>query len=228
MILDLHVHSRYSYDSLSRPRDILKAAKRKGLTGIAIADHDTLKGSLEASKINEDKDFQVIPAIEAATDAGDIIGLFVSEDIGSQACIAVIEEIRAQGGIAVLPHPYRGHKLDDEIVSKVDVIEAFNSRDSKVHNAAALALAKRWNKPVIGGSDAHFCLEIGSCRTVLGSEDVRSEIVAGNARLESRQSPFTTHIMSFLVGSLRSRDLKDILKEPAWYTAEAMRKRRSG
>ena len=227
MILDLHVHSRYSHDSLSRPRDVLKAAKMKGLTGIAIADHKTMKGSREASKINEDKDFRVIMATEAATDAGDIIGLFISEDIGSQDCIAAIEEIHAQGGVAVLPHPYRGHRLNDEIVSKVDVIEAFNSRDSKAHNAAALALAKRWNKPVIGGSDAHFCLEIGSCRTILGSEDIRKEILANNARLECRQSPFTTHIMSFLVGSLRSRELKEILKEPAWYAAEVMRKRSS-
>ena len=97
MIFDLHIHSKYSFDSISEPKKIIKVAKNMGLNGVAITDHNTTKGGLEAKKINRDHDFLVIVGSEISTEIGDITGLFLSEEIKSRNSMEVIEEIKKQG-----------------------------------------------------------------------------------------------------------------------------------
>jgi len=73
MKLDLHIHSKYSKDSLLKPETILKVAKKRGLGGIAVTDHNTIKGGLFTQKINDDKNFVVIVGSDIKTEYGDII-----------------------------------------------------------------------------------------------------------------------------------------------------------
>jgi predicted metal-dependent phosphoesterase TrpH len=120
---DLHVHSKYSYDSFLSPERIIKIARRKGLDGIAITDHNTTKGGIEALKINKDKDFQVIEGAEMKTEYGDIIGLFLSEEIRTSKFEEIMEEIKSQGGLSVLAHPYRQYEFPEEIVDRVDLVD---------------------------------------------------------------------------------------------------------
>lgn len=200
MILDLHVHSSYSFDSLARPRDILRRAKQIGLDGIAITDHDTVQGALMAAESNDDSDFLVIIGAEISTDAGDIIGLFLNDDITCRGGLAVIEEIHKQGGLVVLPHPYKGHKLSHELISMVDAIEVFNSRTGREQNDKAMALAKQYDKPMVVGSDAHFLSEIGLSKVIVESECVRAEILNGRAKLlEGRSAPPYKQSMSQVI-----------------------------
>lgn len=163
MMADLHIHSKYSYDSLLHPRKILKVAKKRGLDIIAVTDHETIRGGIETQKLNRDRDFHVIIGCEVNTEVGDIIGLYLEEEIKSQISTEVIEEIHTQGGYVVLPHPFRGHKLQMIPFEKIDIIEVFNSRSTPEMNNNALALAKELRKPIVGGSDAHFATEIGLC-----------------------------------------------------------------
>ncbi|MCD6599818.1 MAG: PHP domain-containing protein [Dehalococcoidia bacterium] len=167
MILDLHVHSKYSFDSVSSLQRIITAAQRRGLNGIAITDHNTIRGGIEARKINSAPDFLVIVGAEIATEAGDLIGLFLKEEIQERYSDGVIDEIHQQGGIVVLPHPYKGHELKDELLRKVDLIEGFNARVNEEYNEKAVKLAHEWNKPIVAGSDAHFVAEIGLARTIV-------------------------------------------------------------
>ena len=44
--LDLHVHSHYSEDAIGTPEEIIKYAIRNGMQGIAITDHNEIKGVL--------------------------------------------------------------------------------------------------------------------------------------------------------------------------------------
>lgn len=165
MKVDLHIHSKYSFDSILEPEKILKVAKKRGLDGIAITDHNTIKGGLEAKKINEDQNFFVIVGSEISTESGDIIGLFLNEEIKSRNSMEVIKEIKEQGGITVLPHPYKGHKNIEEIAKHVDMIEAYNARTSTELNEKAYNLARRLGKPTLAGSDAHLYREIGLAAT---------------------------------------------------------------
>ncbi len=102
----------------------------------------------------------VIRAGEYKTEKGDLIGLFLKEEIRSRKSNELAREIHAQGGLVVLPHPYKGHRLDGELLDQVDLIETFNGRCTTEQNDSARALACRLNRPEIAGSDAHCAAEI--------------------------------------------------------------------
>lgn len=209
MIFDLHIHSKLSFDSLMSPEDILKIAKMKGLSGVAVTDHNTIMGGLEAQKINDDSEFLVIVGAEIYTDIGDVIGLYLNEEIKSRTFLEVIDEIRSQEGIVVLPHPFRGHKLSERLIYAVDAIESFNSRTMKSDNQRAEELAIKYNKTSIGGSDAHFSSEIGLGSTLIECnivDDVKNAILTGKAfTFTSEQSPAYFQNCSQLIKSLKMR-----------------------
>lgn len=206
MILDLHVHSRYSFDSLSRPKDIIRAAMRKGLNGIAITDHGTIRGGAEARELNDDPQFVVIVGSEIATEAGDIIGLFLEHEVESGDSLNVIDEIHRQGGVAVLPHPRRRHRLNEEILRSVDIIECFNSRASKASNRDAGKLAEEYGKPVVCGSDAHRCSEIGACTVAVDAGEIREALLNGGVELHTGYSPAYAEPLSQVIKCARLRN----------------------
>ncbi|AKB38020.1 hypothetical protein MSSAC_3430 [Methanosarcina siciliae C2J] len=159
---DLHVHSVYSKDSLLTPERIIKVAMVKGINSIAITDHDTILGGLKTKSIKQNS-LLVIIGSEIKTDYGDLIGLFLNEEIKSRIFPEVIEEIKDQGGFVVLPHPYRRKKFPDNgLFRKIDVLEGINGRTSEELNQKAQSLARELSKPVVGGSDAHFSFELGT------------------------------------------------------------------
>ena len=207
---DLHIHTKYSFDCLLEPRTVVKVALMRGLSAIAVTDHNTIRGSLvvvrEASSV---ENLMVIPGIEVKTDVGDLIGLYVQEEIKSRSFYDVIDEIRDQDGLVVLPHPYCGHKgAVKELVKLVDLIEAVNGRCSHTKNVKAYQLAKEMGKPVVACSDAHFSFEIGRIKTkfysgVSGPEELRKEILNCKRDLIGRESPFIIHGLTFAIEILK-------------------------
>jgi hypothetical protein len=175
LIVDLHIHSVYSPDSPVEPRTVLKIAKKKGLNGVAVTDHDTIRGGLEALKANTDPNFVVIVGSEVeTTDKGDIIGLFLTQEIQSREASEVIKEIKEQGGVAMWAHPYREGKnlLSSVVIKQIDVIEGLNAKTLESQNMLARALAERYRKPVAGVSDAHAAEEIGNAVTLIDGSSV--------------------------------------------------------
>ena len=164
LIADLHIHSKYSHDSLMSPEGIAKRAKKAGLSCIAITDHDTIRGGIEGKKAGEKYGVKVIVGSEINTDRGDIIGLNLTGEIRVTGWKEVIETIRSQGGLVVLPHPYRDHRGVEEIAPLVDLVETGNGRSTPSQNAAAAALAARTGRLPAYGSDAHVFSEIGAVR----------------------------------------------------------------
>ena len=204
MILDLHVHSYHSLDSPARPTDIIRTAKKRGLHGVAVTDHGTIRGGVETLEANTDPHFVVIVGAEYSTDAGDITGLFLEEEITSHRSIEVVDQIHDQGGIALLPHPFKGHCLDDELLRGIDVIEHFNARTSAEKNRQALKLAQRLSKPVIAGSDAHFTTEIGTCRVHVHGADIKAALLRGDVELKTAYSPLYIQYVSQMVKSVKT------------------------
>jgi len=176
MQFDLHTHSRHSPDSLASPAALVLEGRKKGLTGIAVTDHDTIRGGLEARDANRDPDFWVIVGAEIKTDAGDVIGLFLEREIRSRRALEVIQEIHEQGGVAVLPHPFRSRPPREDVVGAVDLLEVFNARLRPEQNRQARDLAERLERPTVCGSDAHFASDVGACRVVLPGSDVRAAL----------------------------------------------------
>jgi len=97
----------------------------------------------------------------------------------------VIDEIRDQGGLSILPHPFRRKKFPpSDQIERIDFIESVNSRTSREKNDAAFHLAAELKRPIIAGSDSHFSWEIGNAWNAAdgpaepGSEDIRSLLLA--------------------------------------------------
>ena len=179
--IDLHCHTRGSFDSLSAPKDVVKAAASRGLTHLAITDHDRIDGALEARSIAADvaPSVTVIVGEEIKTLDGDLVALHLTEAVppGLSADEA-IAAVRAQGGLIGIPHPFdrfRGSLLRNErmedLVDRVDWVEAHNARVAVGKgNQQAAELAVEHGKPGIAVSDAHSAFEVGVAYTVLDGD----------------------------------------------------------
>lgn len=169
---DLHMHTIYSRDGAIKPADAIRIAKKRGLDGIAITDHDTIRGGLEAQKLKP-RDLDIIVGAEIKTDRGDVIGLFLNEEIQARDHMEVIDAIRRQGGIAIVPHPFdsmRGSAfwLTDKDHRKIDAVEVINARCVfKRSNKMADSYADDYRLCKVGGSDAHFGAEIANAGTLV-------------------------------------------------------------
>lgn len=166
---DLHIHTHYSRCSDLKPKKLLKKAKEKGLDGIAVTDHNTIKGALETKRLNKDKNFEVIIGEEIMTDKGEVLGLYLKEEIKPGKFKKVVKDIKKQKGIAVIAHPFAvgiRKKADNKSFNKVDAIEGFNARSLfNFENTKAQIKAKELKLPITAGSDSHFSSEVGKAYT---------------------------------------------------------------
>ena len=197
MKIDFHTHTHHSYDSVMKPEKILRIAKERGLDGIVICDHNTIKGGLEAQALNKDENFTVIVGAEIATDAGDITGIFLTKEIEAREVNEVIREIRAQNGKIILNHPYKGHDLSKIDVSKMDFIEGYNGRLDDKDNQKAIALAKFHNIPFLAGSDSHLYGEIANCVTTVTDLETLTPISCTYKRTKQLNVTFSQYIKAF-------------------------------
>lgn len=185
MIIDPHIHSTYSGDSTASVQDIVKYSRKIGLDAIAIADHNSLKGSQEAIKeFGNMEDLVIIPAMEVSSGKGHIVAMGISEEIPKGLSPEeTVELIRVQGGIAIAAHPfvsYREGLFTNVNFVDVDAMETLNSRYIFGYsNWRARNLAKEKNIPQIGASDAHFLGAIGRCVTELEADFTVDDIIQG-------------------------------------------------
>lgn len=158
---DLHVHTSHSGDCNCLVKDVVREAKAKGLRGIGITDHNSIRGIKEAVKLSG-KNFLIIPGIEVSSKDGHILGLGISKLVPAGLPAAeTVKLIRKQGGIAVAAHPF-GLSLKPfaALRAEYDAIEVFNPR-RYFANRLARRFAEQRALPTIAGSDAHNPGEVG-------------------------------------------------------------------
>jgi len=158
--MDFHIHSHYSDDAIGSLQDIIKSVKNKGLQGMAITDHNTVKGGLEAKKLSSDT-FLVIPGIEISTKDGHLLALNVTAEVPKDRPLQeTIENIIDIGGTPIIPHIYRtmsGVKKEKlmKVKHMVNAIEVYNGCSQPTTNLRTSALAKQYFLGGTGGSDSH-------------------------------------------------------------------------
>ena len=189
LLVEFHCHTDASKDSLTRPADLVAAARRKGVGRLIITDHNSIAGARAAQAL--DPGF-VIVGEEIMTTKGEILAAYVTEEIpAGLAPKEVIQQLRDQGAFISVSHPYDtlrsgGWKEPDllEILPLVDAIEVYNSRCMRPSfNRLAREFAEKHNIPGTVGSDAHAAFEVG--RSVMrlepfeGADGLRRVIRAG-------------------------------------------------
>ncbi len=201
---DLHVHTCYSIDCLTPLERIVERCLELGINCIAVADHNTIAGAL---RLREIAPFKVIVAEEVLTPVGEIMGLFLNKEIArGLPPQETISRIRSQGGLVAIPHPF-GRSLSwksnpltsAEILSRVDIIETFNSRTPFSSDIArARKLAKEQRKAASAGSDAHTLGEIGRAYVEMsefhGPDDFLNSLAKG--KIFGQKSSYLAHFSS--------------------------------
>lgn len=209
---DLHTHTNHSPKcGFMRPEQLVKKAIVCGLDGIAVTDHNTIKGALKAKHF-ENNDFKVIVGCEVTTNAGEIMGIFLEQEIESSDPVEVIEEIHDQGGLAIIPHPFdkfRSSRFVDieQIINMVDGLEVFNSRCIKkesndIARQYAINIQRKQSLSMVGGSDAHFPGEVGNAYTEISclSEDkdwsslLKTAILTQQTAVFGKRSSLMNHV----------------------------------
>ncbi len=169
--VDLHMHTDHSPDCATPVDTLLETAKKVGLGAIAITDHNEVSGALEARE--RANGIKVIVAEEVKTaDQGEVIGLFIEEKIPRGMTLQeTIAEIRRQGGLVYVPHPFdRMHAVPDyehllDVVEDIDAMEVFNPRVAfSAFNEEAARFAAKYRIVAGAGSDSHVAQGLGSVK----------------------------------------------------------------
>jgi predicted metal-dependent phosphoesterase TrpH len=180
--LDLHVHSCFSDDGVGTPQDLIKSLQKRGLQGMALTDHNTIKGYHTVQKMAPN-DFLVIPSVEISTADGHLLAFNVIENI--QAGLPVeetVERVIDAGGEPIVPHLFRllsGIKKEKLkiIQTKISAIEVFNGCSVPNTNLKTAKVAHAFNLGGTGGSDSHDPAYAGLAYTIVDSTDLRIDTV---------------------------------------------------
>ena len=215
--IDMHVHSDYSRDSLIPVKTIFECWRKTGIIPL-VCDHDTLEGSSRVMRAihAEDRDLPLIFAEEITTREGEIIGLFITEEIPPGLPAGeTLDLIHGQGGLTLVPHPfctYRGKVLSaaarNALVDRIDLIEGHNARNlSDEEDRLAVVFASDLGIPFTAGSDAHTTMELGRVWMEVPPFDSPKGLLRGLAG-----APFTfrrmnrgVHLITGVVKRVRKR-----------------------
>jgi len=203
ILVDFHVHTHYSKDSLTSPGKLLQKMGGR-VDQIVITDHNTIKGAVEARKIEPE---HIIIGEEIMTAKGEILAVFVQEEIPSGLePQEVIHRLRDQHAFISVSHPFdrfrNGSWLLEDLIAilpEIDAIEGFNARVMTTEaNRSAMKFASVHNLLITAGSDAHTIFEVGKAGILLpefrDTDELRENLSQGN--LIVKKSPWWVHIFS--------------------------------
>jgi len=207
MRIDLHIHTRpRSPCSAIDPADLLREARRAGLDGLCLTEHQNRWDEGELRALAGDAGIQIFQGNEITTNQGDILVFGYAEDVrGVVPMQDLHRDVKAGGGLMIAAHPFRGFllfgitqlRMDVQqashraIFQYVDGLEIFNCKLTDPENQMARQVAERLGLLGVAGSDAHRLDEVGRCVTILEREvrneqELIAELRAGRFTTESR------------------------------------------
>lgn len=209
MIIDLHIHTKpASACSSLDPIDLIREAKRIGLDGICLTDHDKVWDPQEVAKLRREYDCVILRGVEVTSMEGDILVFGLEEElkgiISPEKLRKIVDEV---GGIMLVSHPFRGAFIagkefsipgltltvedacKEHVFQFVEGMEVLNGENSDVENTFALEVCQKLNLRGVGGSDAHVASAVGRYVTIFErdihtEEDLIQELKAGRFRAE--------------------------------------------
>ncbi|MBN1195350.1 MAG: PHP domain-containing protein [Methanomicrobiaceae archaeon] len=172
---DMHVHSHYSSDAATDVRTIARGWTKYGILPL-VCDHNTIRGAekVYACIRETSPDVPAILAEEIMTTEGEIIGLFLNEEIPAfLSAHETLDRIEEQGALSIVPHPFCTFRPSAiitktlyEVIDRIDIVEGYNARTlSQEENRRGRDFARAHGKPLSVGSDAHTPFEL--CRNYL-------------------------------------------------------------
>jgi predicted metal-dependent phosphoesterase TrpH len=197
MRIDLHCHSRYSYDNYLDPLQVVSRARELNLDGVCFTEHLSYGASRFVEKMDPPEGFLILRGVEISTNKGHLLVYGVTDDSWNTwhrdfhlDILQVMSNVKALGGICVPSHPFRGwDALGKEVfdIKGFDAIETHNGVSTEEENRTALEAAESLGVPTIGGSDCHRIEPLGKTFTEFwveftNVEEMIEAIKGGNCR----------------------------------------------
>lgn len=171
MIFDVHIHEKtYSSDSAIGLEEIVVEARRKGLDGICITDHESNGMASLAHEYWQDCGFPVLVGAEILTYEGDIL-VFGLQRLPRYKLHALdlLNLARINSGVGIAAHPFRnnGRGLGNRVktLPGLSSFEVLSGRTEHPNNMKAIQAALELGLTGCGGSDAHELHEVGKFAT---------------------------------------------------------------
>ncbi len=177
MRIDMHVHTRVSSPcSVIDPADLIPWAKRAGLDGLCITEHEESLGAQVAWELGRREGFPIFRGMEVYTDAGDVLVFGIYEDPKHwiTPIAELVQRVEGAGGVIIPAHPCRGsddlharygHEAAELLMRSSVAVETLNGGSSPENNRLAEQLRERYGLHAVGGSDAHYPMQLGRCYT---------------------------------------------------------------
>lgn len=206
-VFDLHVHT-YISDGNESPQSVIDYSMEIGLDGIAICDHNAIRGGKMAQEYIRENGYDILlfPAEEISSQEGHIVAYwdeFPEKKI--KAALSVVEtckKIHDMGGLAIAAHPFGPHGVSDPtaLTTLFEALE-INSRSTAGSDSLAKDFAEMHNIPYTGGSDAHLIQSIG-CGCTITKEEVKKpsdlyELIINN-KTDVLITPMWVEILTYL------------------------------
>ena len=204
MLVDTHTHtSSHSDDSTLTPDDLIDAAKNAGLDGVCITEHDCFWTPEDLLSLSRRHDFPVLPGCEVNTDGGHVLVFGLDAYVFGMHKVDYLGRLVAEaGGAMIAAHPHRrrlltgqDHSLQeienmieaataDPLLGICHAVETLNGRATDRERQFSKELARRLDKPGLGGSDCHEASQVGLAatrfdRSISSVEELIREIRAG-------------------------------------------------
>lgn len=172
---DLHVHTGRSYDGKGTVLEIAHAARKAGLHGFAVTDHNEPTDPTGLREVMEKTGLLLVPGMELSTVDGHLLLYGVTEPFQKGAdTVDVVEHVAGLGGVCVPAHPLRmvsgmgPSRLREHVeAGRFSLIEAVNGRDRPLVQENTRHLASDLGVGTIGGTDAHWVTDVGTAWTRL-------------------------------------------------------------
>ena len=166
----MHIHTHFSPCSIIKIPQLLQRAKKVGIDGICITDHNSIASKSVLEKIADYSGLFVIVGVEYTTSYGDFLVYgpvdYIPEKMDAKNLFKWVQE---EGGVIIAAHPFRKDRpVDPDVLHLAKIIESVNGRNNPAENALCKNWIKKHGNEVkeIGGSDAHTVEEIGQVVTV--------------------------------------------------------------
>lgn len=177
MLFDIHIHSNISPCSSLKLDDIINKAKKTGLDGICITDHESMEAKTLICEGMQKNGLYVIIGMEYSTPDGDFLIFGINNNIPlNLTAEKLLIWVKKSKGAAIAAHPFRKvrHVKEYIIKSKLcNIVESINGRNTSIENSKINIWRKKYNFTECGGSDAHTLQEIGKVKTRFFT-DIRS------------------------------------------------------
>ena len=204
LIIDIHTHTYpISDDSSLTPDRLIEEAKRIGLDGVCLTDHDGFWTPEEVDELARAHNFLVLPGCEITTEEGHLLVYGLDRYIfGMHRAAFVKQLVDEAGGVVVVAHPYRrayrqaadtspgayyemlDRACQNTVFPMADAVEVLNGRGSEQENAFSHEIARQFGMRGTGASDAHRLEDLGTFATefqrpIQRLDDLIHELKAG-------------------------------------------------